>query len=327
MKKLFKLLILPLIIGAILLLSAGCSPKVVSLSAEPKPTEAITHKLRPYLSPTIESVATTVPAPTNLPELLPSPTPFTHTIVQGDTLLGIALQYGVELDDLRAVNPEIDPNILSVGKTVIIPLGEDGAIVMPTENPLPINLHEPVCYLTLLKGMWCFISVENTLDVPIESLSLQINLLAENGEIIAFTSAVPPINLIPTGKTIPAVAYFPGPVNENLQPTVQIKSAFPANNLQERYILLVMEDSEISVETDGLSATISGLLRLPQESLSAREVRVVAVAYSQNNAVLGVRIWEAESGLSTGDALTYQFTVYSLENTISRVEVFSEARP
>jgi hypothetical protein len=68
----------------------------------------------------------------------PTSTPFVHTIVKGDTLLGIALRYGVDVEDLQASNPDIDPNMLSVGSHVIIPLGDDVQSSVMTPTPIPI---------------------------------------------------------------------------------------------------------------------------------------------------------------------------------------------
>lgn len=46
-----------------------------------------------------------------------------HTVVRGDTLFGIARQYGVSLDALRAANPRIDPRRMQIGTVLVIPRG------------------------------------------------------------------------------------------------------------------------------------------------------------------------------------------------------------
>ncbi len=59
-----------------------------------------------------------------------------HTVVSGDTLFGIALQYGVDADELRRLNAgSLGPNdMLSVGQELVIS-GEPGAVTTPTAAP------------------------------------------------------------------------------------------------------------------------------------------------------------------------------------------------
>jgi LysM repeat protein len=61
--------------------------------------------------------ATPPPTPT------PTPTPVVYIVQSGDTLLGIALEYGVDADALAARNGIEDPRNLQTGQRLIIPLG------------------------------------------------------------------------------------------------------------------------------------------------------------------------------------------------------------
>lgn len=60
--------------------------------------------------------ATPPPTPT------PTPTPVVYIVQSGDTLLGIALEYGVDADTLAARNGIEDPRNLRTGQRLIIPL-------------------------------------------------------------------------------------------------------------------------------------------------------------------------------------------------------------
>ena len=44
-----------------------------------------------------------------------------HTVVAGDTLYGISRKYGVSVNDLIGVNPDVTPRSLRIGKTLRIP--------------------------------------------------------------------------------------------------------------------------------------------------------------------------------------------------------------
>lgn len=71
----------------------------------------------------------------------------TYTIKSGDTLAGIASQFGVSLDDLRTANPGINASALTVGATVKLPSGTAAATPPappPTNTPAPPPADTPV---------------------------------------------------------------------------------------------------------------------------------------------------------------------------------------
>jgi LysM repeat protein len=260
-------------------------------------------------------------------ELLPSPTPFVHEVVQGDTLLAIAIRYGVPVEAILAANPGIDPRILSIGMQIVIPLGEDGQTALPTAAPLPVTLDDPACLPTLVGDLWCFVLARNSLDQPVESVAAQITLVDETGDPVASLSASPPLNLIPPGGALPLLAYFAGPLPENLVPTARLETAFPVRELDQRYLAAFMEIQASEISANGLSAQISGRLRLQGEDGPASELRVAAIAYAGDGSVVGTRLWEDLEGLPSGQRRAFTLTVYTLGEKIERVEVFSEARP
>lgn len=74
----------------------------------------------------------------------PLPSGTLHTVRQGDTLLGIARQYGVTLPDLVAWNALTDPNQIHVGQALSVapPEGASGAVataipVAPSGGEVP----------------------------------------------------------------------------------------------------------------------------------------------------------------------------------------------
>ena len=102
---------LPLL--SFIVLSSACSPQQFEVATS-----------RVNLTPFV----TTTQNPSQTPEglvtaetPLPSPTPFTYTVQSGDTISGIALKFGVSMDDLQAANPETPANAMSVGTILNIP--------------------------------------------------------------------------------------------------------------------------------------------------------------------------------------------------------------
>jgi LysM repeat protein len=63
-------------------------------------------------------------APTNTPmQPAGTPTPVVHVVASGDTLLAIAMQYDVSVEDIEAANGIDDPTKLRIGQEIIIPIG------------------------------------------------------------------------------------------------------------------------------------------------------------------------------------------------------------
>lgn len=80
-------------------------------------------------------------APASAPTQTPQPTPLAiaarHTVTKGDTLWGIAVQYGLPLDALVAANPAIDPDRIRPGDTINIPVGGRPPSAAPKATPAP----------------------------------------------------------------------------------------------------------------------------------------------------------------------------------------------
>ncbi|MDO8673941.1 MAG: LysM peptidoglycan-binding domain-containing protein [Dehalococcoidia bacterium] len=89
----------------------------------PVATIMATPQAQPQATPAAAN-PTAVP-PTAVPPTVvpPTPTPgvLRYTIQVGDTLLGIAIRFGVTVEALQAANGNLDPTLLQVGKSLIIP--------------------------------------------------------------------------------------------------------------------------------------------------------------------------------------------------------------
>lgn len=80
---------------------------------------------------TAAAVAESLPQPTDTPAPDPNE-PLIHTVQAGDTLMSISQFYDVSMDDIIVINNITNPNILSVGQQIIIPIGG-----LPTATPAP----------------------------------------------------------------------------------------------------------------------------------------------------------------------------------------------
>lgn len=85
----------------------------------------------PTLTPSVAEE--TVGTPTAPPVASPTPPgPLLYTVQEGDTLGAIAQTYDVSVENLMAANDLTDANVLHVGQTLIIPVGD-----LPTPTPGP----------------------------------------------------------------------------------------------------------------------------------------------------------------------------------------------
>ena len=44
-----------------------------------------------------------------------------HTVLDGETISGIATRYGVTTQQIMELNPSLDPNLIFTGEVILIP--------------------------------------------------------------------------------------------------------------------------------------------------------------------------------------------------------------
>lgn len=304
----------------IILLLTACAPQP-ALTPRPQP-----GNLLPYL--------TSTPASTRTPEglvplttPLPSPTPFTYTVQQGDSLSVIAEKFGVSLDDLQAANPEISSNAMSVGQVLRIPSNPDNPSGEPTPIPAAFDVQQIECYPTANRGMWCFVLAYNPSAEFMENLSAQITLVDSNKSPLVSQTALLPLNILPPNTALPLFAYFAPDVPVDAKPQVQVLTAIRLLPGDSRYIPVTVNNTLVQVNADGHSAQVSGqVLSLSQASV-AKQVWVAATAYDEAGRVVGIRRWESSASLNPGASLPFELMVSSIGGKIARVEFAVEARP
>jgi len=257
---------------------------------------------------------------------LPTSTPFTYTVGQGETISGIALKFGVSIDELIAINPEISPNAMSVGTVLKIPSNPIKPSGESTPTPAPLTVEQVQCYPTTNKGMWCFVLVHNDFPDFMENLSAQVTLVDSNNQFIATQAALLPLNILPPNTSLPLSIYFPPNIPVDAKPQVQVLTAIRLSPNDPRYLPATVNNTLVQIDADGHFANITGEVRLPAESKAATQTWVAAVAYDESGRVVGVRRWEG-GGIQPGGSLSFEMTVASLGGVLTRVEFAVEVRP
>jgi len=290
-------------------------------ACQPAPTQATDVSLLPYL--------TNTPAATSTPNVLvivetplPTNTPQIYIVESGDTISEIAEKFKIPQENLIAANPDVNPNTLTIGQSLIIPDRSAPLAAASTLTPVPVPVTQAICHPTADSGLWCFALIQNNTGGILENVSARITLFDESGTALVYQTAFMPLDILPVDSSLPVYVYFPN-VLANAKPQVQVLSAMPGGSA---YLPVLLDNTSAEIDWDGKTANVSGQAYLPAESNAATQVWIAAVAYDKNGTVVGVRRWEG-GALQPGSSLNFDFSVSSVGGEIEAVEFFSQARP
>jgi LysM repeat protein len=296
----------------------------------PQPTDSAPPAidLTPFVTSTESPLQTSGPVGLVTAETpLPRPTPFTYTVQTGDTISGIALKFGVSIDDLQAANPEVSASAMSVGTVLKIPSNPDNPSGEPTPTAAPFIIEQIECYPTANNGMWCFVLVRNDLSDFMENVSAQVTLVDSNNTTVVSQTALLPLNLLPPNTSLPLSVFFPPDVPADAKPEVQVLTAIRLLPNDARYLPATLNNMLVQVNADGRSAQVSGSVLSHSQATDASQVWVAATAYDVAGSVIGVRRWESNAALPAGGTLAFEFLLSSIGGRIAHVEFAVEARP
>lgn len=308
----------PLLLLLLAILLSACQPTSADAPSTIPTTDA---PLQPYLTATAD--------PTTTPNILtinetavPTNTPQVYIIQQGDTISDLAEQFKISQDLLRAANPDLSPNSLTIGETIIIPDPSAPIAAASTPTPVPAPVTQAVCHPTADSGLWCFALIQNDTTTYLENVSAQITLFDNNNNVIAKETAFTPLDIIAPNSALPVYIFFPN-ISENVNPQIQVLSAMQGDGAN--YLPATLNNTIAQISWDGKSAQVSGQISLPAESNAATQIWVAAVAYDKNGSVVGVKRWEG-GAMQPGTMTNFQFTVSSVGGVIEAVEFFLQVR-
>jgi LysM repeat protein len=112
-----------------LLVLAACAPPAPSSL---RPTAPVVLDITVAPTQDVDATATAYAR-----QLVPTPTPAgLYVVQQGDTLGGLAEDFGTTVEDLMAANGLTDPNAIQAGQTLLIPSLISGTLALGTSAPL-----------------------------------------------------------------------------------------------------------------------------------------------------------------------------------------------
>lgn len=231
------------------------------------------------------------PTPTYTPS--PTPTPIIYEVQPGDTLLGIAIQYGVTLDALQRANAITNPSLVRVGQTLIIPTGDEasGALpvfeqqLLPTPTPMPVQVQGVARYASPVGGEWCTGEVYNPTTSPLTNVQLEVALTAADGTALARLATLLSADYISAGERAPFAVLFPTTAGAARCVATPVR-AEAIGPVTEFYRPLTVTDAQGAPQ--GARYVVRGRL-WNQGADSLRFLNVVVTFYNKRGLVLGYR--------------------------------------
>jgi LysM repeat protein len=318
------------LIGVIVLfvgVLSACQPFV----HEPTSDRTGNGQLVPYTTSTETPTLTFTPQISNTATLAPTrtSTPKTYVLKSNDTLFSIAARNGITVVQLEAANPGINAYSLSVGKEILIPAPGGNALSpsAPTPTPVPVVIDTPVCFPSQTGALHCWVLVSNELDFDLESLTAEFQLVDSKTNEVRSQVVLLPLNLLPSGKSLPFYSFFSPPITASTHIDARLLSAVPVEKGSTRTIPLEIQDLTVKLMPEAGSAILNGSVGLPDTSKSVKKYWILAIAYSPDNTVIGMRRTEMNETISKGSNQPFDFEVFSIVGTIDRVEVYAEGAP
>jgi len=288
------------------------------------PTEVPTAT--PSLVPTIPR-PTQAPTWTPLPEAplptwtpAPTPTPIIYTVQAGDTLIGIAREFGIPAQLLQTANGIMDPRRLQIGQELLIPPEDpDKGPALPTPTPVAVRVENTTLYETTSGGFWILGLIANPNAEPVERVAVEIALLDASGATVAREEASTLLEVIQPGES----AAFAGLFQNASQPfstyRVTVLSADILQHLGHLYL-------NFSVPTHAMresardTVEVSGEVR--NEGASIAAPFVVITAYDSRGKIVAVReVPSVPRILGPGEQGTFSAILISLGGPVARYTV------
>jgi LysM repeat protein len=224
-----------------------------------------------------------------------TPTPIIYVIKKGDTLLPIARQFGVTVNEIQEANGITDPRRLSIGQEIIIPRkeGDGQPTTVPTPTPVALRIAGLAFYRTPADSLWCLGEVVNVSGRPAEEVQVQVSLHDEEGRLLAAGSAFTQIDILAAGSRGPFAILFPAPPANFAQYQTRVLGGVPSTHLGPRYPDLVIEEQWAGwlEESEESSYQVRGQVHNVGQD-DAEEAVVVVTLYDAQDHVVGARTVE-----------------------------------
>jgi LysM repeat protein len=298
-----------------LIVLVGCGQLI-----SPPPSQKVTSPVPLHTPATLAQKPSSTPAPyTPLPTATPTmtPTPIIYIVKPGDTVLGIAAQFGVGAAAIQEVNGITDPRRLQVGQELVIPRPDEEPSQPPTSTPtpLPFTIAGLSFQETPTGGLWCLGEVYNTTPAAIEQVRVAVSLFNEAGEVVASNSAFIALDVVTPTARSPFAILFPTAPPFTRYEAVALSGVAMAPKTRY-YLDLEAVDIKVSEQMGGLLLT--GLVH-NKGTTDADRVKVVTAGYDAEGHIVAMR----ETSLTPSILPAGKTAPFAVELTTSATPIIS----
>lgn len=287
----------------------------------PSPTATIAMPATlPAPATTIEpavAATNTAPAPaTSTPEPEPQPvgTPTTHEVQAGETLGGIALQYGVSVEAVLAENGLDSADFIRVGQELKIPAPESESAISTTPAPQGARTH-------IVKAGDTLGGIALQYDVSVEALQ-KANDLSSDIIQLGQTLTIPGDDIAATAPETTVVPTASATAGETWKPAIltgDLATAYKETETRGRYTLHYSADSQPARELDAVLAMVDTAITQIEGPLGIQlggtfDVYVAESLFAGEDIALRGRSFSSQRRLfflwdDTGDAADRQYII------------------
>jgi LysM repeat protein len=234
-----------------------------------------------------------------------------HAVQPGETLIAIALQYGVTVAALQSANGISDPSALQVGQELAIPTGEESQrgssdLLLPTPTPIAFAVEGLTCHEQPAGSLWCMGEVVNSTESSIENVQLRITLHNSAGQELIGGDVYTALDLIPSGQRAPFGILFSSPPDSFDRLFAIPVRAEASDEPFNRYAAL--EVSQIEANPAGTLFEVNGQVTNPGQQ-AATSITVVVTTYNAEGQVTGFRQFRLPDDLPAGESADFAMSL------------------